>query len=70
MGLRKNRPKMWPNPLIVKIHTSHLWKKYLKNVGYFCNSKKLPKLNNRPLGENSLNLVTLEIVAVKGETVV
>jgi hypothetical protein len=26
--------------------------------GYFNNFKKLPKENNRPIGENSLNLVT------------
>jgi hypothetical protein len=29
-----------------------------QNVGYFCN-KKLPKLDNNPIFENSRNLVTL-----------
>jgi hypothetical protein len=37
-----------------------LEKKYHKNLGYFCDFlKKLPKVNNCPLGENSPNLVTL-----------
>jgi hypothetical protein len=30
-----------------------------KVVGHFCNFQKLPKVNNRPMGENSPNLVTL-----------
>jgi hypothetical protein len=28
-------------------------------LGFFDNFQKLPKENNRPIGENSLNLVTL-----------
>jgi hypothetical protein len=32
-----------------------------KNVGYFCNLKILPKVNNHPIGENSPNLVTLYV---------
>jgi hypothetical protein len=35
-------------------------KKYLKNLRYFRNLKKLCKVGNRPIGENSPNLVTLE----------
>jgi hypothetical protein len=35
-----------------------LEEKYYDNLGYFC-IKKLPKLNNHPIGENSPNLVTL-----------
>jgi hypothetical protein len=31
---------------------------YHKNLGYFCN-KKILKVNNRPIGENSPNLATL-----------
>jgi hypothetical protein len=30
-----------------------------KNVGYFCNFQKLPKVSNHPLGENSPTLVAL-----------
>jgi hypothetical protein len=36
-----------------------LIKKKNKNVGNFCNFQKMPKVNNRPLSENSPNLVTL-----------
>jgi hypothetical protein len=32
-----------------------------KDVGYFCNLKKVPRVNNDPTGENSPNLVTLVI---------
>jgi hypothetical protein len=31
-------------------------------VGYFFILKKLPKIKNRPMGENSPNLVTLPIM--------
>jgi hypothetical protein len=34
-------------------------KKKPKIFGYFCNFYKLPKVNERPLGENLPNLVTL-----------
>jgi hypothetical protein len=34
---------------------------YPKIWGYFCNFQTLPKVNNRPIGENSPNLVTLNI---------
>jgi hypothetical protein len=30
-----------------------------KIIGFFCIFQKLPKENNRPIGENSPNLVTL-----------
>jgi hypothetical protein len=30
-------------------------------LGYFCNCKKLPKVNNRPIGENTPNPVTLDM---------
>jgi hypothetical protein len=41
------------------IHNLYFGNKWHKIVGYFCNFPKLPKANNRPLGENSPNLVTL-----------
>jgi hypothetical protein len=56
----KKWPKMLPNLLFAKIITKHLlWGKAAQNVGYFGNLKKLSKVNNHPLGENSPNLVTL-----------
>jgi hypothetical protein len=33
-------------------------------VGYFCILKKLPKVNNRPIGENSPNLATLLLTII------
>jgi hypothetical protein len=33
--------------------------KLAKLLGYFCNLKELPKVNNHPRGEKSPNLVTL-----------
>jgi hypothetical protein len=37
-----------------------VYEKVQQNVGYFCTfQKKLPKANNRPMGKNSPNLVTL-----------
>jgi hypothetical protein len=41
------------------MHNLNFGKKQPKNVGYFCFLKKLPKVNNYRLGENSPNLVTL-----------
>jgi hypothetical protein len=52
---------MWPNSFFGKVNIKHLpWIKVEKNFGlllYF--SKNLHKENNRPIGENSPNLVTL-----------
>jgi hypothetical protein len=46
---------------MVKVYTQCiLWKKLAKKCGGFLSFfKKLPKANNRPFGENSPNLVTL-----------
>jgi hypothetical protein len=41
------------------MHTLLPFEKIAQNSGYFCNLQKMPKVNNRPLGENSPNLVTL-----------
>jgi hypothetical protein len=41
------------------MHNFFRGKKWPKNVGYFCNFQKLPTENNRPMGENSTNLVTV-----------
>jgi hypothetical protein len=39
--------------------------KVAKSIGYFGNLKKLPKVNNHPLGEKSPNLVTpYEVVSM------
>jgi hypothetical protein len=35
------------------------WKKLPKNLDFFCNFKKLPKVNNRPIGDNSPNPANL-----------
>jgi hypothetical protein len=49
---------MQPTPFYVKINTSS--QKVSKKCGLLMQFlKKLPKVNNRPLGENSPNLVTL-----------
>jgi hypothetical protein len=42
-------------------HIFFRWKTYTANFGYLLN-KKLPIENNRPVGENSLNLVTLDAI--------
>jgi hypothetical protein len=42
------------------MHNLNRGKKLPKNTGYFCNfEKKLSKVNNIPMGENSCKLVTL-----------
>jgi hypothetical protein len=59
MRLLKNRPKYSPNRVLTKLlHNFYGGKKKLTKFVYFCN-KKLPKVNNHPIGENSPNLVTL-----------
>jgi hypothetical protein len=46
--------------IFVKNNTILLqWKKGDKEIGLPCELKKLPKVNNHPMGENSTNLVTL-----------
>jgi hypothetical protein len=58
MSLRKNVPKM-EHPLPKLIHNFYRGKKFPEiraNADIF---KKLPKVNNRTLGEKSYNLVTL-----------
>jgi hypothetical protein len=63
MSLRKNRPKCCsPIHFFVKINTQYiLWNKVQSPK--FCAAcvivDKLSKVNNRALGENSPNLVTL-----------
>jgi hypothetical protein len=53
---------MLPNPFLVTINTQlYRWKTVAKVFGllfFFFN--KLPKENNRPIGENSPDLVTLD----------
>jgi hypothetical protein len=41
------------------VHNFYRGTKYSKNLGHVYNLKKLPKVNNNPMGENSPNLVTL-----------
>jgi hypothetical protein len=57
----KNRPKRSPTRFSSKlIHNFYLCKKCPESLGNFCDfPKKCPKDNSRPIGENSLNLVTL-----------
>jgi hypothetical protein len=58
----KSSPKKYPNPFFVKICAFLLpWKKVDQKVGplQFVIFKKLPKVNNRSMGEKSPNLVTL-----------
>jgi hypothetical protein len=57
----KNGPKVLSKQFFTKNNT-FLGKKVRKNVVYFCNFQKMPKVNNRPLGENSPNLVTLAAI--------
>jgi hypothetical protein len=66
MRLLKDRPKYSPNGVLTKLlHNFYGGKKkltkfvYILLSTYFCN-KKLPKVNNHPIGENSPNLVTLK----------
>jgi hypothetical protein len=47
---------MLPNPFFVKINASLFPRKTVP----FRNKKKLSKVNNRPIVENSPNLVTLD----------
>jgi hypothetical protein len=57
MSLCKSRPKRSPT-FFVRINTEILlWKKYLKNLRYFFNSKKQPKIINCPI------LVTLKVAS-------
>jgi hypothetical protein len=55
---------MWPNPFSVNINTQLLpWKKGAKIVLPPLEFSKInPKVNNRPRGENSPNLVTLTAI--------
>jgi hypothetical protein len=48
------------------IHNLRRRIKYPQNVATFVIFKKLPKVNNRPLGENSPNLVTLFVRKIEG----
>jgi hypothetical protein len=50
---------MWPNPFFAKIIILTVGKNSTKMWATFVISGKLHKLNNRPMGENSTNLVTL-----------
>jgi hypothetical protein len=63
----KNSPKMWPNPFLVKmnayIHNFYRGKSCPKACDISVIYKKLPKLNNRPIGKNSSNLATLITIA-------
>jgi hypothetical protein len=56
----KKSPEMLPNPFLSKlVHNFYHGKTYSKNLGYFCNFKKLLKMNTNPMSENSPILVTL-----------
>jgi hypothetical protein len=57
----KSRPKSGPNQLLPELHTLLILreKSSAKIWAAFAIFKKLPKVNTRPLGENSPNLVTL-----------
>jgi hypothetical protein len=49
-----------PNPLLPKFNAClEAWKKEPKSLTNFVIFKNLPKIYNRPIGENSRNLVTL-----------
>jgi hypothetical protein len=52
---------MWPNPFSVKIYTQlHHGKKLPENRDTFAfYKKKLPRVNNRPIGKPSANLVAM-----------
>jgi hypothetical protein len=68
MSLRKNQPKFTPTHSLSKC-MFHFYraKKQTKSLGYFCILfKKLAKVNNRPMCENSPNLVTLVIKKLGG----
>jgi hypothetical protein len=53
----KESPKIKPNPLLLKLNNNFYRRiKYPKNLGYFYHYRKV---NNRPMGENRHNLVTL-----------
>jgi hypothetical protein len=54
---------MWPEPIFVEINTHYIvWKKVAQKYGIlFFIIEKLPKVNNRPLGENSPKVVTLAV---------
>jgi hypothetical protein len=59
-------PKMWQNAFLPKlIHNFLPWKKAAQNLGYCCIFKKLPKEYNRPIGENSPNMVTLNLCTLQ-----
>jgi hypothetical protein len=56
---------MWPKPIFDKINTYIIYtsgKSDTKIWATFVFFQKLSKVNNRPLGENSPNLVTLSMV--------
>jgi hypothetical protein len=60
MSLRRSRRKCSPSHFLSKlIENRELWKKEAQNVALLSQYKKLSKENNRPIGENSPNLVTL-----------
>jgi hypothetical protein len=53
---------MWPKPIFDKINTFIIYTLGKSGTKIWATSvffQKLPKVNNRPLGENSPNLVTL-----------
>jgi hypothetical protein len=58
--LWKSRPKCSPNLFLSKLmHKLNRWKRGPHIGGTFVVFKKLPKVNNHPMGKNSHNLVTL-----------
>jgi hypothetical protein len=61
MSSKKYRPKRSPNNFFVKMNTGlSPWKKEeQKFVLLLSFSNELPKVDNRPIGETSPNLVTL-----------
>jgi hypothetical protein len=62
MSLLQKSPKMYPNPFFVKMNPQLLCAfkkiKVAQKVGLLLHLKKLLKVHNRPIVENSPNLVT------------
>jgi hypothetical protein len=60
MSLFLKSPKMLPNTFSVNINSESILQKSVTKVSIiYTVFQKLPKVNNRPLGENSPNLATL-----------
>jgi hypothetical protein len=69
MSLLKNLPKTWPNPFLVNL-TFNFYLGKRQHWATFVFLKKVPKESNRPVGENSPNLVTLCMTRLFAEPLV